>query len=49
MKTFHLQGRWTVAKFERAVKTFKLVLFDTALLILFIVWLVRLIRGELGW
>ena len=49
MKTLHLRGRWTLAKFERLVKALKLILFDVALLILFVVALIRIIRVELGW
>jgi len=49
MKTLHLRGRWTLAKFEHLVKALKLILFDIALLIVFVIALIRFIRVELGW
>jgi hypothetical protein len=38
-----------IAKIERFIKSLKLILFDVALLILFVIALVRVIRTELGW
>ena len=49
MKTLHLPGRHSLAKFDHFIKALKLILFDIALLILFVVALIRFIRIELGW
>ena len=46
---FHLRGGFSLAKFERFVKAVKVIVFDVALLILFVVFLFRVVRLELGW
>jgi hypothetical protein len=45
----HLRRRFSLRNIEQAIKQIKVILFDVALLILFVVALVRLVRGELGW
>jgi hypothetical protein len=49
MKNFSHSGRWTIHKFESFIRSVKLAVFDVALLILFILALVKIIRAELGW
>ncbi|MGD0302207.1 MAG: hypothetical protein ABSE86_34440 [Bryobacteraceae bacterium] len=49
MKNFHQRGDWTIHKFESFIRSVKLVVFDVALLILFILALIKIIRAELGW
>jgi hypothetical protein len=49
MQPFHLRGKYSFRKLNRLIKELKTVLFDVALLILFVAALVRLIRSEVGW
>ena len=39
----------SLTKFRHVIKELKLLLFDIAVLIIFVVALVRLVRSEIGW
>jgi hypothetical protein len=44
-----MAGEFSFNRLHRFIKELKAVLFDVALLILFIATLVRIIRSEVGW
>jgi hypothetical protein len=44
-----MPGDFSFRKLHRFIKEVKVLLFDVALLILFIAGLVRIIRSEIGW
>ena len=46
---FHLRGRLSVTKIERFIRAIKIIALDVALLVLFVVFLLRIVRQELGW
>lgn len=48
MQPFHLRGSWSFRKVHRLITELKAVLFDLALLIVFLVALFKFVRSEIG-
>jgi hypothetical protein len=44
-----LRGSWSFRRIKHLITQLKVILFDAALLILFVAMLIKVVRAELGW